>query len=50
MDETGAIALPQDMEDAGFVEVSQVNYVFHCVLVVWTGLGGGRGEGGRIIL
>ena len=50
VDETGAVALPQDMENAGFVEVSQVYQVFHCVLVGWVGLRGERGrEDGRVV-
>lgn len=48
MDETGAVALPQDMEDAGLVEMSQVDQVFHRVLVGWVGLRGER-EGGRMV-
>ena len=46
VDEAGTVALPQDVEDTGLVEVSEVDNVLHCVLVGWACLGRGkRGEG-----
>ena len=46
VDEAGTVALPQDVEDTGLVEVSEVNNVLHCVLVGGACLG--RGERGGV--
>ena len=42
VDEAGAVALSQDMEDAGLVEVGQVNQVLYSVLMCRAGLKIGR--------
>ena len=42
VDEAGAVALPQDVEDAGLVEVSQINKILDRVLLRRVRLSGQR--------